>query len=205
MSQRQVRQNLRALGMSMAFLGAVIVAFTILFHFIMAFEGQKHSWVTGFYWTLTVMSTLGFGDITFTSDLGRAFTVLVLMSGIVLLLIVLPFSFIRFFYAPWLEAQLNTSAPRKVPPEVSGHFILCEHGPISAILAERLTLLGIPYYVIETDFAKAAELRADGISVLAGDPESVETWQALRVDDARGIFINSTDPRNTTASTPSTF
>ena len=42
-------------------------------------EGQAHSWLTGLYWTLTVMSTLGFGDITFHSDLGRAFSIVVLM------------------------------------------------------------------------------------------------------------------------------
>jgi spermidine/putrescine transport system permease protein len=55
-------------------------------------EGQDHSWLTGVYWTLTVMSTLGFGDITFTSDLGRLFSIVVLLSGIFMLLIVLPFA-----------------------------------------------------------------------------------------------------------------
>ncbi len=197
MTQPQVRQNLRALTMSMAFLAVVIVVFTIVFHFLMAYEGQRHSWLTGIYWTLSVMSTLGFGDITFTSDLGRAFTILVLMSGIMLLLIVLPFNFIRFFYAPWLKAQMDTSAPREVPPDMSGHFVVCEYDSISAIVAERLTLLGVPYYVIEKDLAKAADMRSDGISVLAGDPESLETWQSARIGSARGVFLNSTDPRNT--------
>ena len=46
------------------------------------------------------MSTLGFGDITFHSDLGRLFSLIVLLSGVVLLLIMLPFAFIRYFYAP---------------------------------------------------------------------------------------------------------
>lgn len=53
------------------------------------------------------MSTPGFGDINFESDVGRAFTILVLLSGIVLLLIMPPFAFIRFFYVPWLEAQIH--------------------------------------------------------------------------------------------------
>jgi hypothetical protein len=60
-------------------------------------EGRDYSWITGLYGTLTVMSTLGFGDITFQSDVGRAFSIIVLLSGIVLLLIMLPFAFIRFF------------------------------------------------------------------------------------------------------------
>ena len=63
----------------------------------MLFEEKEFSWITGFYWTLTVMSTLGFGDITFASDLGKAFTLTVLLSGIVFLLVMLPFTFIQFF------------------------------------------------------------------------------------------------------------
>ena len=55
------------------------------FHFIMAREGQSHSWVTGFYWVLTVMTTLGFGDITLHSDLGRIFSSVVLLSGVMFL------------------------------------------------------------------------------------------------------------------------
>lgn len=63
------------------------------------------------------MSTLGFGDITFTSDVGRLFTVLVLVSGIILLLIVLPFAFIRRF----LEE------PRRLDPLGTVEFVVAEH------------------------------------------------------------------------------
>ena len=104
----------------------------------MLYEDREYSWVTGFYWTLTVMSTLGFGDITFESDLGRFFSIIVLMSGIVLLLIMLPFAFIRFFYAPWLEAQIHTQAPRQVPADTKGHVIICRYDSIARNLIKRL-------------------------------------------------------------------
>ena len=55
-------------------LAGLVTLYSVLFHVIMLVEGQTHSWLTGFYWTLTVMSTLGFGDITFHSDLGRVFS-----------------------------------------------------------------------------------------------------------------------------------
>src|SRR5690606_24659763 len=102
---RHVQRDVRALLPSIRFVVVVIFLFAEVFHLIMVhIEGQDHSWVTGLYWTLTVMSTLGFGDITFQTDVGRIFSILVLVSGVLLLLIVLPFAFIRFFYAPWLEA-----------------------------------------------------------------------------------------------------
>src|SRR5690606_19831886 len=96
------RQNLRILGRYLVVVAVMIIVYSVLFHVLMVMEGQSHSWLTGFYWTLTVMSTLGTGDITFHSDFGRFFSLVVLLSGVLVLLILLPFTFIEFFYAPWL-------------------------------------------------------------------------------------------------------
>jgi len=196
LSQRQLRQNLSALLKYFVLLTAVILVYAVGFHFLMAYEGQEHSWLTGFYWALTVMSTLGFGDITFHTDLGRIFSILVLLTGVVMLLIVLPFAFIRFFYAPWLEAQLNTRAPRAVPEGTSGHVVICKYDPVGRDLIERLRLMQIPTFLLEKDPAKAAEHFADGVSVIAGNPESPATWGALRVHQIRSIVANSEDARN---------
>ena len=62
--ERRTQRNIRALVKFIGILISLIVLYSVVFHFIMMHEGQKHSWVTGFYWTLTVMSTLGFGDIS---------------------------------------------------------------------------------------------------------------------------------------------
>jgi len=35
----------------------MVIAFSILFHLLMMREGQEHSWLTGVYWTLTVIVT----------------------------------------------------------------------------------------------------------------------------------------------------
>ncbi|MCC8195150.1 MAG: potassium channel family protein, partial [Deltaproteobacteria bacterium] len=76
------QSNQRNLKVMMRFIGLVLLLifiYSALFHVIMVSEGrgQEYSALTGLYWTLTVMSTLGFGDITFHSDLGRMFSVLV--------------------------------------------------------------------------------------------------------------------------------
>ncbi|GAB1370927.1 hypothetical protein MASR1M45_09890 [Candidatus Kapaibacterium sp.] len=108
------QKNIIKLFKFIAILGLMIVTYSVLFHYIMYSEGQEHSWITGFYWTLTVMTTLGFGDITFGSDIGRAFSILVLLSGVIFLLVILPFTFIQFFYAPWLEALSKTKVPKSL-------------------------------------------------------------------------------------------
>ena len=103
--RESTKRNVRQLLKFLLVLTVLVVVYSVLFHFIMEAEGKHHSWITGVYWTLTVMSTLGFGDITFQTDLGRAFSIVVLLSGMIFLLTLLPFMFIKFFYAPWIEAE----------------------------------------------------------------------------------------------------
>jgi Trk K+ transport system NAD-binding subunit len=197
LQERQARQNLRALVSFAAVMAVSIAVFTILFHLIMLREGQSHSWLTGLYWTLTVMSTLGFGDITFRGDLGRGFTILVLCYGIVMLLIVAPFTFIRSFYAPWLEAQLRSRAPRRAPPDLAGHVVICCYDALAQGLIPRLEELDVQYVVIEPDPVEAARLHTDGISVVTGSRDDAATFDAVRAAHARLVFANMSDTQNT--------
>ena len=197
LQDREARRNIAALTKFLVLLAATIALFSVAFHAIMVLENQQHSWLTGVYWTLTVMSTLGFGDITFHSDLGRAFSILVLLTGIVMLLIVLPFTFIRFFYAPWLEAQVRLRAPRQVEDSVSGHVVICRYDPIAQALVSRLRRDGIPYLIIEPDPAVAAHLHGDDVPVITGEPTAPGTYLAAGVGRARLVFANLGDPENT--------
>jgi len=61
---RDARANLRTLLKYLLTLLAVITLHAILFHVIKGrVEGEQHTWITGFYWTLVVMTTLGRGDL----------------------------------------------------------------------------------------------------------------------------------------------
>ncbi|MBA2260142.1 MAG: NAD-binding protein [Acidobacteria bacterium] len=198
MSNREARANLRGLLKYVLVLVALITLYAFLFHVIkIRVEGEQHSWITGFYWTLVVMTTLGFGDITFTSDIGRLFSILVLLSGVVLLLVMLPFMFISLFYAPWLEARVRLRAPREVPEGTEGHVILTEYDPIATGLIERLRTEHIPYYVIEPDPTTAARMIGEGIRVIAGNNDSGATYQRINAAAARMLLANCEDTVNT--------
>ncbi|MGH9379248.1 MAG: potassium channel family protein [Thermoanaerobaculia bacterium] len=194
----QMRRNVRALLKYLAFLVAVIALYTVLFHLIMwNVEGQRHSWISGIYWTLVTMTTLGYGDITFETDLGRAFSTVVLVSGIILLLVVLPYVFIRYFYAPWLEARIRQRAPRALPPETAGHVILTTWDSIAPGLMAKLALRGVPCFVLEPDPVRAAEMSAEGVRVVTGELDARETYERLRADRARLVVANAEDTTNT--------
>jgi Trk K+ transport system NAD-binding subunit len=162
----------------------------------MEYEEQNHSWITGLYWTLTVMSTLGFGDITFTSDLGRAFSVLVLISGMISLLILLPFTFIQFFYAPWLEAQSNARAPRELPEDTRDHVIITHYNPITRALMQKLEQYNYSYVLLERELDSALEYHDQGYNVVFGDLDDPETYDKLQVTQAAMVVAIGSDMVN---------
>jgi len=197
-SEPEARANLGALAKYFAFLIVLVAVYAVLFHVIkLQVEGEPHSWVTGIYWTLVVMTTLGFGDITFTSDIGRVFSIVVLLSGVVFLLVMLPFLFIRLFYAPWLEARVRLRAPRELPATTKGHVIIAEYDAIAAGLTERLAAEQIPYVVIEPDPIRAAQMFGDRLQVLTGENDNRLTYERARTASARLVLANCEDTTNT--------
>ncbi|MBN1614266.1 MAG: NAD-binding protein [Deltaproteobacteria bacterium] len=195
--RESTKRNVRQLLKFLLILSVLVIFYSIVFHFLMAAEGKNHSWITGFYWTLTVMSTLGFGDITFHSDLGRAFSIVVLISGMIFLLTLLPFTFIKFFYAPWIEAESRKKAPRELPPETRGHIIITSYDPVTMALIEKLENHKYDYVLIVEDFKRALDLYDMGIRVAVGDIDDPETYRRLRVDRAALVVATNRDEINT--------
>jgi len=200
LQNKTTKRNFLMLWKFFAFLGLIICLYSVLFHVLMTFEGRYFSWITGFYWTMTVMSTLGFGDITFHSDLGLLFTMIVLLSGVLFLLILLPFTFIQFFYAPWLDAQEKARTPRELPADISGHVIITSVDPITTRLIERLEKRDIPYVIVTPDMRQANELIDQGYQVVVGEPDRPSTYHQLRIEHAALAIITNDDLTNTNLS-----
>ena len=194
---RTARRNVKVLIKFILVLMLLIMVYSFIFHHIMAIEGREYSWATSVYWTLTVMSTLGFGDITFTSDIGRIFSVLVLLSGIIFLLVMLPFTFIQFFYAPWLEAEDKARTPRSLPKDMKGHVIMTNFEAVVLALIKKLKQFNTPYAILLNDQQKALELFDQGYKVVLGDIDDRSTYERIRADQAALVFFNQDDQLNT--------
>lgn len=195
---RRGRRNLRILTRFFLVLVAMVVVYTVIFHYLMLREGQQHTWITGTYWTLTVMSTLGFGDITFHTDLGRAFSILVLMSGMIFLLVLLPFTFIEFFYEPWIQAQAVARAPRELPATTRRHVLLTNWDPVTATFIRRLEPFQYSYAVLVPELEEALRFHDLGINVMVGELDDPEAWDRARVSEAALVATTCTDSRNAT-------
>lgn len=191
------RRNFLILGKLLFAFTVLVTFFTVMFHYLMWLEGRYYSWITGFYWTLTVMSTLGFGDITFESDLGRFFSVVVLLSGTVYMLVLMPFMFIQFFYVPWLEAQAAARAPRILPAATMGHVILTGLGAVEQSLIRTLKRSHLEYVLLIPDLTDALRLHDEGYRVMLGDLDDPDTYARAQAKQASLVVALQKDTTNT--------
>lgn len=194
---RRGEKNLRVLVRFFVVLALMITIYTVAFHMLMLREGQEYTWITGFYWTLTVMSTLGFGDITFHTDLGRLFSILVLLSGMIFLLVLLPFTFIEFFYEPWMSAQAAARTPRELPPDTRDHVLITHHDEVTSALIPRLEQYQYSYALVTPDMEDALRLSDLGLNVVVGELDNPETWSNVRVSRAALVVTTAGDVTNT--------
>jgi Trk K+ transport system NAD-binding subunit len=191
--RRRLKTILILLGV---FIGMVAI-FAAMFHELMDREGRSYSWPTSVYWTLTTMTTLGFGDITFESDAGRIFSIVVLLSGSTFLLVMLPFVFIQFVFVPWMAERDRRRAPRSMPSSLRGHLLLTEHGPVEHALVERAIKAEVPYVVVVEDVDEAVRIHDEGRVVMVGALDDPTTYRNAQVNAASMIVATRNDPTNT--------
>ena len=196
--QRRTQRNLKVLGWFMLALAGMVGLHTVLFHYIMAYEGRDYSWMTGLYWVLVTMSTLGFGDIVFHSDLGKLFSIIVVISGTIFLLALLPFMFIQFFYAPWMEAQTAARTPRELHASTSGHVLITNLDPVTESLISKLVQVGQPYVVLVPNIEQARKLHDMDYRVMVGELDDPATFEAARAGQAAMVVTTRSDTQDTT-------
>ena len=158
--------------------------------------GVSIGWVEALYWVLTTMSTLGYGDITFSSENGRLFSMAVMFTGVFYLFIVLPFVFMEFLYKPFMEYQTGARVARRFEAVKQKHVILTHYDSISHVLMDKLTQFGYPFVLIVSELKEALKLHDMGIPVMHGNLDDVETFEDASIQNAAMVVTTDDDIRN---------
>lgn len=186
----------RALARLATTLVVAVALFSAGFLAIMRWEGQEHSILAAVYWTVVTMSTLGYGDIVFASDPGRIYSVVVLAAGAVLILVILPFTFIQWVYLPWRDAARQAQTPRSLPPDLGDHLLLTGDGEVEEVLIRRAHAVGMPYAILVQGIDRAIALRERGHDVMVGSLDDPATYRSAGAERAALIFSARSDHAN---------
>ena len=161
----------------MAVLGAIALG-TVAFHLL---EGW--SILDSLYVTVQTVTTVGFGDLTPHTALGRAFATVFMMLGVGVVLYALT-STVQSIVHSELFARYGHS--RKMS-KLRDHFIICGAGRVGSHLLRSLQAIEQPFLVIEMDQKKVEALADLGIAVLVRDATLEESLIEAGVEHARGL------------------
>lgn len=193
--RKQVRKNLALLAGYCTFLALMVLGYAHLFQFLMwHLERRTYSLIAGIYWTITVMTTLGFGDITFRTDAGFVFATVVTISGVVFLLMFLPFVLVSLFVAPWIEQSIRYRPNRELPAGTRGHVLVFGPDVVTRAFMRKMEGRQVPFVVVAPDKEEAFRLELEGMRVLCGTPTDGVFLENARAGAARGIVTNLNDP-----------
>ena len=161
----------------MAVLLSLLVG-TVTFHLL---EGW--SILDSLYVTAQTVTTVGFGDLTPRTAMGRLFASLFMVLGVGIVLYALT-STVQSIVHSELFAQYGHS--RKMS-KLRDHFIICGAGRVGSHLIRSLRAVDGVFLVIENDQKKVEALMDAGVPVLLRDATLEETLLEAGVAHARGL------------------
>jgi len=195
--QRKKRLNAFRFLRFAAVLFLFVFVYMHIYRHLMSIERSEDvGFVESIYWVLTTMSTLGYGDITFSGNNGRLFSMVVMFTGVFYLFIVLPFVFMEFLYKPFMEYQTGARIPRKFEGAEQKHLILTHYDSVSHDLMDKLNQFGYPFVLIIEQLKDALRLHDMQIPVMLGKLDEVETFQNAGIKSSAMVVATDDDIRN---------
>ena len=168
----------------------LVVVYSFVFLFLMvSAEGRSYTAVDAVYWVITTMTTQGAGDIVFVSSIGKIFSMVVELTGIVLFFAIL----IPIVVAPVLQS-VRASVPTK--SKAQEHVLIVGYSPMVDTIIGELNERDLPYLVIDGDRDVVQALVERKIPCIYGDPSDEVTLQNAQIQRAKKVVLNQSDEKN---------
>src|SRR6266851_9387151 len=164
----------------LALLAAIIFG-TIGFHFI-----ERWPLADSLYVTVQTLTTVGYGDQTPRSGVGRMFAVAVMLIGAGGVALAVS-TIVQSVVQSELVATFGQRRRSRRMSKLSNHFIICGSGRVGSHLVRDLLRTNESFVVIEQNQQRAAEFAQRGVNVLVSDATLDETLREARVEHARGL------------------
>ena len=169
--------------LKIAFLGLFVIFIigSIGYYFI---EGW--SITESLYTTAITISTVGYGDFYPQTDLGRFFTVLLIIFGVGTM-----FYTVVLFAETMVETRFRMLMGRgkldKVIKKMHDHYIICGCGRIGYLICRELAEEKIPFVVIDNNSEVIQKTADEGFVYYKGDSTQDKTLLSTGIKRAKGI------------------
>ncbi len=149
-----------------------------------------------FYMTVTTVATVGFQEIHPLSTAGRAFTVVLIISGVGTLFYLLG-NLARLLVEGELKALLGRYRTEGKMKAVTNHYIVCGYGRMGKRICKEFRAKPLPFVVIDKNPDVIASLQREGLMAVEGDATQDDVLIRAGIERAKGVVsVVNTDTEN---------
>jgi voltage-gated potassium channel len=120
----------------------------------------------GLYWAIVTISTVGYGDISPVTDVGRAISILIIISGIAMI------SFVTSVIVSAFSEKLDELKESRIIEELNRNdafIIICGYGQMTKMFLRQEKELKDDYVIIDNDPHKVKQAIKDGYKAINED------------------------------------
>lgn len=187
-----VRAADRALGLALAALLLVVTASTVVLRLGYELSGHHISTLQAVYFTIETITTVGYGDFTFSHETPwlMAFAVALMVTGAL---------FVAVFFALLtnliVSRRIEESLGRQKITGLSGHVLVIGLGTVGLAVVQRLAQSGTDVVVIEMDEDNRhlGQVRALGVPVVIADATLPQVLRSASLATAAAVAVLTSD------------
>jgi voltage-gated potassium channel len=149
-----------------------------------------------FYMTVTTVTTVGYQEIHPLSPAGRAFTIVLIISGVGTFFYVLG-NIARLLLEGELRAIFGRYRTEGKMKTVKNHYIVCGYGRMGKRICKELRAKPLPFVVIDKNPEVISAVQQEGLMALEGDATQDDVLIRAGIERAKGVVsVVNTDTEN---------
>ncbi len=152
--------------------------------------------IDAIYMTIITISTVGYKEVAEMSSAAKLFSIFIILGGLTLVGYTLT-NFVEFLAGGHFKNAWRNRKMDKRIEMLKDHYIVCGAGETGQNVAAQLKLSNAPFIVIDERIEKTEELKANGCSVITGEPTHEAILKQAGIERAKGLVAAlSTDSEN---------
>jgi voltage-gated potassium channel len=148
------------------------------------------------YMTVITLATVGFKEVHTLSDLGKIFTILLIILGVSVLGYIVG-SLAQIMFEGQIQRVFGRKKVEKKIEALKDHYIVCGFGRMGALICREFSAKPLPFVVVEKNNEIIEKLEEDKYLYLRGDATDDDTLLKAGIKRAKGLIsVVASDTEN---------
>jgi voltage-gated potassium channel len=179
-------------------LGVIVIFLIILTEALILKMAEGWDFFTAFYTAVVTISTVGYGDYTPKTFIGKLSIIIYILAGVGAVAYTMG-NIASFFIEGHFKKYFRMRKMMDKIRKLNNHYIICGYGRLGKVIAEELKKSGISYVIIDSDEKRLEEAieKDPSLICIVGDATSDDILKKAKIEKAKGLIsVVSSDAEN---------